>query len=300
MNTSVSLAQQFSLDRNSSKWPSALDELPEHYNHLVGIGDWQVLHEPCLGVVGARRATPYGVTAARMVGRIAAESGINVVSGGAMGCDFAASKAALDAGGKVILVSGCGPDVIYPRSSRELYERIPQTGGAIISCEGWGTPPRRYSFPKRNSVIAALSVALVVTEAGISSGTFSTAEAAVSLGRTLYAVPGSIYSPTSRGTNRLIEEGAVPVVDEVSFELRLSIDFGVLRDQKMQKDPRRGKIMSALVSNPARPDELAVQLDEDPLTLARTLVDYEAKGLVERLWDGRYTPTDAGYHRDDI
>ena len=161
----------------------------------------------------------------------------------------------------------------------------------MVSLERWGQTPRRYAFPRRNAVVAALCKVLVITEAGQVSGTMSTADAALELGRTLYAIPGSIFSPNSSGTNRLAAEGARIIPDEASLELAISMDFGVARFCSQGERPAAGPMLSALVACPSRPDELAARLNEDVLTLLRTLTDHEARGLVERLPDGRYSPT---------
>lgn len=275
-------------------WPEALDDLGRPPRTLYGLGDPEALRGPCVSIVGSRRATPYGIAVAEMAARVAAECGVTVVSGGAMGCDRAAAASALAAGGRTVVVSGCGADVVYPRSSEEVFAAAASGAGAVVSAERWGAGPRRWAFPKRNALIAALSQVLVVTEAGPRSGTMSTADAAAELGRTVYAVPGSIFSPTSTGTNRLLSEGARVVADERSLELSLALDYGVARFAGADAGARElGPTMSALVASPARPDELAARLGEDVLTLLRTLTDYEAAGIVERLPDGRYSPTRA-------
>ena len=278
------------IERGSSHYPRALEDLPHPPELIYGIGSPEALEEPSLSVVGARRATPYGLAIAEMAARVAVECGLSVVSGGALGCDHAAGMAALRAGGRSIVVSGCGADVVYPRSSTDLFEGTVAQGGAVISLEPWGSGPRRWSFPKRNAVIAALSSVLVVTEAGARSGTLSTAEVASELDRIVYAIPGSIFSPNSSGTNRLIADGARVIPDEQSLSVSIALDYGLVR---MAGACARegGPVISALLASPSRPDELAERLNESVLTLMRTLTDYEARGIVERLPDGRYTPT---------
>ena len=237
-------------------------------------------------------ATPYGVAAAKMAGRIAAECGLVVVSGGAMGCDSAAARAALDAGGSTVVVSGCGADRVYPRSSRDVFERAAEGAGVVVSLEPWGSPPRRYAFPKRNRVIAALSEATFVVEAGLRSGTMGTASVAVDLGRRLYAVPGSIFSPESAGTNRLIADGAAIVCCEADLESCISLDFDRLRLLEQSMPSESSRMMSALVAQPLRADDLANRFEESVLTVLRALGDYEARGWVVRLRDGRYAPSE--------
>ncbi|WP_084522320.1 DNA-processing protein DprA [Atopobium fossor] len=281
--------------REDSRWPECLQFLNGSYKRMYVLGCLETLYAPSLAIIGARRATPYGIAVAQMAGRIAAESGIVVISGGAMGVDYAACKAALDAGGKVIIVSGCGADVVYPQSSEDIFVAARSGGGAVVSCEPWHQQPRRYAFPKRNQIIAGLCTSLIVTEAGMPSGTFSTAQAAEELSKNVYAVPGSIFSPQSRGTNRLIELGAAIISDEVSLETRISIDFGKSRLISSGDSPTRGRIIEALIASPMRPDELALRLDKNILTVIRTLSEYEAKRLVKRLPDGRYSASEQSY-----
>ena len=278
------------IERGSREYPGVLEELREPPELIYGIGSVEVLEGPSVSIVGARRATPYGLSIAAMAARVAAECGLSVVSGGALGCDHAAGMSAINAGGRSVVVSGCGADVVYPRSSRDLFEQTVSGGGAVISLVPWGRGPRRWSFPRRNQVIAALSKVLVVTEAGARSGTLSTAEAAIELDRIVYAIPGSIFSPSSSGTNRLIAEGARIIPDEQSLAVSIALDYGLTR---LARPCCRegGPVISALLASPSRPDELAERLNEGVLTLMRTLTDYEARGIVARLPDGRYSPT---------
>lgn len=287
----MSAAGGWVLERAAPDYPACLEDLAEPPAVLYGLGSREALLGPCISVIGARRATPYGLSVAEMAARVAAECGITVVSGGALGCDHAAGMAAIRAGGTTVVVSGCGADVVYPASSRDLFEGALSRGGAVVSLSPWGCGPRRWSFPRRNVVIAALSRVLVVTEAGLRSGTMSTAEAASELDRIVYAVPGSIFSPTSAGTNRLIAEGARAIPDEQALAVSLALDYGVMRMGPGAPEREGGPVMSALVASPARPDELSERLNEDVLTVMRTLTDYEARGIVARLPDGRYSPT---------
>lgn len=286
--------QMWELERGCEDYPRAVEDLSSPPAVLYGMGNKDALSSPCLSVIGARRATPYGLAVAEMAGRVAAECGITVVSGGAMGCDCAAAKAALDAGGRTVVVSGCGADVVYPASSREVFDRAAAGEGCVLSMERWGQGATKFSFPKRNVVIAALSKCLLVAEAGQRSGTMSTANAALELDRTLYAVPGSIFSPGSQGTNHLIAEGAHVIADERDLEMSISLDYGCLRFQESKGEGQQeiGRVMSALVSTPLRPDELSARLGEDVITTLRTLAEYEGMGLVVRLPDGRYSPSE--------
>ena len=273
-------------------YPQSLREMKAPPEVIHGVGCVDALSTMCLGVIGARLATPYGMATASMAGRVAAESGITLVSGGAMGCDVAALRGALDAGGKAIVVSGVGADRVYPKSSRDVFERAPRQGGAVIALAPWGAQVHKFAFLQRNTIIAALSTALVVCEAGQRSGTTSTALAATEMGREVYAVPGSVFSPESQGANALIRDGAHIICSESDLELLISRDFGVLRLVQERPASPRGRVLSALVASPMRADDLANHLAMKPLELLRILADYEVAGAVRRLPDGRYAATE--------
>lgn len=273
-------------------YPSRFMDLANPPQVVHGRGDPACLEGAFIGIVGARRATPYGLAIASMAGRVAAEGGVGVVSGGAMGCDAEAQRAALDHGAPTVVVSGVGADCVYPDTSRDVFERAVATGGAVISAERWGAPPRRYAFPKRNALIAALCRSLVVTEAGFRSGTLSTADAAIELERSVYAIPGPIFSPNSQGTNMLISEGAQIMFDEQSLANSIALDFGFLLMQE-EKTRESDPAMIALLGSPLRPEELAAALGQNVLATMRLLADYEARNLVERLPDGKYSPSKA-------
>ena len=282
------------LELGGEGYPESLVELQNPPEVLRGIGDREVLSGPCLAVIGARRATPYGIAAAELAGRAAAECGVTVVSGGAMGCDYAAGMAAAAAGGRTIVVAGTGADVPYFR--RLPHAAIPggrRTLAPRSRSKRLGQTPRRYAFPRRNAVVAALWKALVITEAGQVSGTMSTADAALeALDERFYAIPGSIFSRNSSGTNRLVAEGARIIPDEASLELAISMDFGVARFCASGGEARRRpRALGPRLHAPLGPTNSRRALNEDVLTLLRTLTDDEARGLVERLPDGRYSPT---------
>jgi DNA processing protein len=215
------------------------------------------------------------------------------VSGGAIGCDQAAHRAALAAGGCTIAVLGGGADVVYPRGAAELLERIAATG-ALISEHPWGTEPRRWAFRTRNRIIAGLSAALLVVEAALGSGTFSTADYALAAGRDVLAVPGSIFSPECAGANRLIRQGATPVTD--ASELRDAVESALgpplappsiwAPVSASSDDP----VVRALRAQAMRPDDVARALALDVVTLARRLGALEAQGVIVRYRDGRYGP----------
>lgn len=285
----IASLEPWELGPSDPGYPKALLELGGEPPRLRGYGDPGVLSGDCISVIGARRATPYGKTCARMAGRIAAECGVTVVSGGAIGCDQIAGTAAVDSGGKTVVIPGCGADVVYPASSNDLFVRAATGSGCVVSIETWGCPPLRHTFVRRNRIIAALSKSLVVCEAGKPSGTFGTATQAAELGRSVYAVPGSIFSQNSAGTNWLIENGASIVCDEESLEALIALDYNRLRMVSERSRSTQGPLLDALVASPMTSDEVAALLGLSIPEALCVLAEHEAAGLVARLVDGRFT-----------
>ncbi|MDO8848344.1 MAG: DNA-processing protein DprA [Coriobacteriia bacterium] len=274
--------ERFVLTLGSPEYPEQLAETPDPPRMLYGIGDPGAL-VPGLAVVGARRATPYGLRATRLLAGWAASKGVTVISGAAIGCDSEAHRAALDAPGATVAVLGCGPDVDYPRRSAALLETVRARFAVVSECP-FGQQPLRFAFARRNRIIAGLASAVLVVEAGLPSGTFSTADAALEAGRDVMAVPGSIFSPESRGSNRLIRQGAAVVNDVADLASSLGLQ-GVGAPVGTQEGDA---VVRALRADPMRPDDLARALGIDIVAAARTLGSLEAHGLIARYPDGRY------------
>lgn len=171
-------------------------------------GTWPPPRGPRVAIVGARRPTPYGEAVAERLATDLGQAGVVIVSGLALGIDAAAHQGALEAGAATVAVLGTGVDIVYPARHHGLAQRIVALGGAVVSQFPDGTPPRRDHFPRRNWTIAGLSQAVVVVEAAVGSGALITAEAALALGRTVLAVPGSVFSPLSVGCHQLLRDGA--------------------------------------------------------------------------------------------
>ena len=193
-------------------WPAALDDLGD--TRPLGLwfrGDGKVLARAGAAVVGSRDSSPYGVKIATDVAYELADSGVNVVSGGAFGIDVAAHRGALAADGYTVAVSACGVDRYYPASHADLYLEILRRGGAVCSEAPPGAAPHKHRFLSRNRIIAALSRAVVVVEAPFRSGALSTAHHAMTIGRPVGAFPGPVTSPRSSGCHRLLREGAACV-----------------------------------------------------------------------------------------
>lgn len=191
----------------SENYPESLKCIYDPPQVLYCKGDLSLLSDETekIAVVGTRRITRYGKDVTREFSSAFAKAGICVVSGLARGVDSAAHRAALEENGKTIAVLGCGPDVIYPSENAELYAEIAEKG-LIVSEYPPSTPPHAFRFPERNRIISGLSKGVLVTEAGMGSGSMITADLAIEQGKDLYVVPGNIFSDTSRGCNEKIKE----------------------------------------------------------------------------------------------
>lgn len=181
-----------------------------------------VKNEKAVAVVGSRRATAYGQKMAGVLAQELAMNGITVVSGMARGIDSYAHKSALDANGRTIAVTGCGLDIVYPPENRRLAEII-AAKGAVISEYMPGIQPMPHNFPARNRIISGISLGVVVIEASEKSGSLITVNMALEQGRDVFAVPGNVTSMNSRGTNKLIKDGAklVTGIDDILEELSI-------------------------------------------------------------------------------
>ena len=208
---------------------------PDSPEYPVGLGDLEdpppiyvsgsLTDATAVAVVGTRRCTRYGSDLARSFGKALGRSGWTTVSGLARGIDAAGHAGTLAAGGHAVAVLGCGIDVCYPVENRDLYKAILENGGALISEYPPGTRPDRWRFPVRNRLIAAMSSAVIVVEAGEKGGALITARLAAEIGRPVLVVPGDVDRPASIGCNRLLRDGAFPVLgtDDLLEELELLI-----------------------------------------------------------------------------
>lgn len=278
--------ERFELCSSDSAYPRHVLECDRAPECLYGIGDVSLLVEG-IAIIGSRKATPYGLSAARMFAGYAASRGVPVISGAAMGCDQAAHWGALECGGPTVAVLGCGADVVYPSNARELLDRVGRDG-LVISPFPWGMRPTRWSFLVRNQLIAQLCKVLLVVESRMPSGTFTTVSAAQDLGRDVYGVPGSIFAPECRGPNHLLAQGAGAIA-EVS-DLARVLDLGVA-DTPSGGDcssDGAGRLLSALRTNPMSPDDAAYALGMDVVDVAVAMGELERSGHIVRFPGGRY------------
>ncbi|MBE7414702.1 MAG: DNA-protecting protein DprA [Deltaproteobacteria bacterium] len=240
---------------------------------------------PSVGIVGTRRPTPYGLRMAETLASGLAGMGASVVSGMARGCDSAAHKGALSAGGFTAAVLGTGVDLVYPGESRKLYEEIAEKG-TLISEYPISTPPLKHNFPRRNRIISGLSRGLVVVEAPVRSGSLMTARLALEYGREVFAVPGQVTSLRSSGTNKLIKDGAGLVESAADIAGALSISparvEGKSEERPVQLEGDEMLILKALKEGPEHIDGI---LHATGLTAARAatlLLQMELKGFIEQ------------------
>jgi DNA processing protein len=208
--------------RSLPEYPLPLAEIPDAPPVIFVRGNWREEQRFAVGMVGSRRATPYGRAIAERLARELCERGLTIVSGGAVGIDTAAHRATVAAGGCTIAVLGCGLDVDYPRENRRLFEQILENG-ALVTEYPLGAQPEAWRFPQRNRLISGLSMGVVVVEAPQHSGALNTARYTLEHGRTLMSVPGNIDRETSRGTNELLRDGAYPILETQDILAALGI-----------------------------------------------------------------------------
>lgn len=238
-----------------------------------------------LAIVGSRKASPYGEGVAREFAERLAQAGFTIVSGGARGIDTYSHIGALK-GGRTIAVLGCGVDVVYPSENRKLFGEIVETG-AIISEYGPGTKPFPAFFPARNRIISGLSRGTIVVEAAERSGSLITAELAVSEGRDVFAVPGTIYSKTSKGCHRLIQQGAqlASCVEDVLEEFGVSDSKAskTAAKQLPEMTPEEAAVYKVLSDvHPLSMDEVIYNLHGAPVSnVSFLLLQMELKGYVK-------------------
>lgn len=303
------------------RYPPLLREIPLPPLVLYVMGDADLLAQPQLAIVGSRNPTPQGLANAREFARHFAEAGVIVTSGLALGIDGAAHEGALAAGGRTIAVIGTGADRVYPARHRDLARRIAESG-ALVTEFPLGTKAHPGNFPQRNRIISGLSFGVLVVEAAQASGSLITARLATEQGREVFAIPGSIHNPLTRGCHALIRQGAklvetaADIVEELGWigleppenanrslsqSLRHSRgenlhpsplpgegsgERGERNDEK--PDPDYAKLLDALGYDPATIDALVARSGLTVAAVSSMLLLMELDGRVATLPGGRY------------
>ncbi|HSQ26270.1 MAG TPA: DNA-processing protein DprA [Anaerolineales bacterium] len=271
-------------------YPRGLREIDQSPPVLYVHGSLSDEDFPSVSIVGTRRITQYGRQVTKELSAELARRGVTVVSGMARGVDAAAHQACMDAGGRTLAVLGSGVDQIYPPEHRKMAERI-RSNGALISDYPPGTPPEAGNFPPRNRIIAGLSKAIVIVEAGEKSGALITAAYAADQGRDVFAVPGSVYAIQSRGANRLIQEGAhIYLGVQDLFELLNLTRMDEFKSARVSlpTDATEAQLFSLLGKEPLHVDELRYQSGLPVELVSSALTLMELKGLVRQVGSMRY------------
>ena len=271
-------------------YPQRLKEIDQPPPVLYIRGEYLPDDLFAVAIVGTRRVTPYGRQITEELASFLAANGLTVISGLARGVDAIAHQSALKAGGRTIGVLGSGVDKIYPPEHRGLAEQMIERG-AIVSDYAPGTPPDASNFPPRNRIISGLSLAVVVVEAGETSGALITAEFAAEQGREVFAVPGSILAPQSKGTNKLIQKGALPLLSV--NDLMQALDITRVGEQKaarriMPSDPTEAKLLSVLGNEPLHVDEIRTKSELPIEKVSSALALMELKGMVRQVGGMNY------------
>lgn len=288
------------ISRDAARFPAALADLDPVPPWLYGLGDLDLLDRPAIAIVGSRNPSHAGRAAAYEFGQALAAAGFVVVSGLASGIDAAAHEGALAARGMTIAVTGTGLDRVYPAANRHLARQIADSG-LLVSEFPLGTQPARANFPRRNRIIAGLSVATLVVEAARASGSLITARLASSAGREVFAMPGSIHNPLARGCHQLIRDGAklVETTEHIIEEIAAVLP-GYHREHVPA--PANEPSTADASGEPAAADPLLEAVGFDPVRLdtlvARTgwradevssrLLILELEGRIKTVAGGRY------------
>ena len=275
---------------NDPRFPPLLNQIPSPLLGLFIRGNVDLLKTPQIAIVGSRNASPIGKRTTFEFSAILSRSGLTITSGMAAGIDSEAHAGCLQAGNPTIAVLGTGIDRIYPYSNRSLFEKI-TANGLVVSEFPLGTTPNRQNFPQRNRIISGLSMATLVVEAGVRSGSLITARLAAEQGRDVFAIPGSIHNPTSKGCHFLIRQGAklVESVDDIVQEFESIHLFNTpeysencIKPAQIEENPLYNLIDYA----PTSIDELIELSGLTADKVSSILVELELKGAIAEINGG--------------
>lgn len=285
---------------DDARYPAVLAGIGDPPPILYVQGDPEVLTLPGLAVVGTRNPTPSGRETAHGFARHLGGAGLIIASGLALGVDGAAHEGALAGGGVTFAVAGTGLDRVYPARHADLARRIAEEG-ALVSELPIGTRPSREAFPRRNRILAGLTIGTLVIEAAVRSGSLITARLALEQGREVFAIPGSIHNPVARGCHRLIRQGAklVETGDDVLEELAALLGSrfpgetppeAVTADPApgLADEPEYGRLLACVDWEPRGVDELAAASGLDAAAVASMLLRLELEGSVRVAPGGLY------------
>jgi DNA processing protein len=278
-------------------YPRALLTIPDPPPVFYYVGRRELLNSPALAIVGSRNATPQGRDNAEAFAAALSAAGLTIVSGLALGIDAAAHRGGLSGAGSSIAVVGTGLDRVYPAANSDLARRLAEAGG-LASEFALGTPPLPGNFPRRNRVISGLARGVLVVEATLQSGSLITARLAAEQGREVFAIPGSIHSPFSKGTHRLIRDGAklVETALDVIEELGLAataLPAASAASGKAVPPPGgdAGRVLEALGHDPVGVDALAARTGLPAEAVSVALLELELAGRVTTLPGGIFQRT---------
>jgi DNA processing protein len=272
------------------EYPTRLKEIYDCPPLLYVRGSLLPEDEWCLAVVGTRRATAYGKQVTEEIVTDLARSKITIASGLARGIDAIAHRSALEAGGRTIAVFGCGLDIVYPSENVSLARSIIQQG-ALVSEYPLGTRPRADNFPRRNRIMSGISLGVLAVEADDTSGAMITAHLAAEQNREVFAIPGSILSTASRGTNHLIQEGAKLVSDytDILEELNLTaVAYQIEMKEIIPPSDTEALLLKQLGVEPTHIDEVCRSTGLPISTVSSTLTMMDLKGLVKQMGNMNY------------
>lgn len=275
---------------DDAAYPRALLTISDPPPALYFRGRSELLNRPALAIVGSRNATPQGVETAEAFASTLSAAGLTIVSGLALGIDAAAHRGGLTGAGASLAVVGTGIDRVYPAANRDLVHRLADTGG-VLSEFPLGTPPLPANFPRRNRLISGLARGVLVVEATYASGSLITARFAAEQGRDVFAIPGSIHSPFSKGSHRLIKDGAklVETAQDVLEELGMTRQAGArVAGSTAVAEGDAARVLTALGHDPVGIDVLTTRsgLAAEVVTVA--LVELELAGQIASLPGGLY------------
>jgi DNA processing protein len=272
-------------------YPNNLKQIYDPPPLLYVRGDLQAKDDLAISMVGSRLSSSYGRMITERIAGDMARHGVTIVSGMARGIDSAAHRGALSAGGRTIAVLGCGVDIVYPPENRRLFEEI-TAHGAVISEFPMSTPPEGTNFPRRNRIISGLSLGVVVVQADSRSGSLITAGLALEQNRDVFAVPGNVGMARSRGTNRLIKQGAklVESADDILEEILPRFQHQGLEptDVKPSLEDEEERVFRIIEDEPAHIDSIIAQTGMDASRVSAILLQLELKGLVQQLPGKRF------------